>query len=127
MENATETLKGFIDFLRNVKTEHEIAVENENEFNEQTQDLLHTLELNDELTYHQKAKLAKKISEVRKERRINKDFEELTGDLAKWVSENSKVLNDLGKILGAMRKLQGKHSMRVYIDRSKIVSETLDE
>ena len=65
---TSKQIEGFLDFLREAKTDYNIAVSSEKEANDATQDLLHSLELY-ENTYHEYARTAKKLAQVRQERR----------------------------------------------------------
>ncbi len=64
----SEQIEGFLDFLREAKTDYNIAVSSEKEADDATQDLLHSLELY-ENTYHEYARAAKTLAKVRQERR----------------------------------------------------------
>ena len=87
-----------------------------NEQEKVTQDILHSLELND-LKYNERAKLATRLAEVRKQRRIYKDAVEELEPVSDFLEDNKKLLNNLGALVGNVRKQEKYHSNRQYYPR----------
>lgn len=77
MKNS-DRIKAFLDWLREVRRDYNIAVEDERVANDQTQDILHSLEL-DENSYHQSARLSRALRNIRRNRREAKVKEVTNG------------------------------------------------
>lgn len=83
-----------------------------------TQDILHELELG---PADNKNKLATKLKNARKERRVHKDYCEIHEALVLFFeSQEGKILrNRLTEILGGMRKQEQHKQNRYYVPRIK--------
>lgn len=114
----SEGLEDFLAFLRDAEEMNRIAQVEEQENNNKQQDLLHEIELS-EHGYHDFAKLAKKMQEVRKSRRVAKDNQEVVSPLIEWVEMNRGVIKNLERVLGDVRKKERRLENRVYIPRAK--------
>lgn len=118
----SEQIEGFLDFLRQAETDYNITVLSEIEANDETQDLLHCLELY-ENTYHEYARAAKKLAQVRQERREAKDTREQLQPVIEWLARNKPVINGLEQLLGATRKAEGKTEGRFYDPKTEVLGE----
>lgn len=87
------------------------------ECDEETQDILHDLELVPH-THNERGRLAKRLAEVRKIRREAKDAAETLNPFVDWVVDNPHAVNRLKETLGAMRKRDILHTNRVYFRRA---------
>lgn len=76
-------------------------------------DILHELELNN-LTYHQQAKLAKELTELRRKRREAKNQLALLEPFIDWKNNHQKSINDLCRVIGKMRTISEKQKTMVY-------------
>ena len=65
-------IEAFLDYIREAEQLYRISVSNEQETNDATQDILHSLEL-EVHDYHSSARLALKLKEVRQARRVAKE------------------------------------------------------
>lgn len=119
---TSKQIEGFLDFLREAKTDYNIAVSSEKEANDATQDLLHSLELY-ENTYHEYARAAKKLAQVRQERRAAKDRREQIQPVMDWMQENGKVVFGLERLLGDVRKAEKAAEGRFYTQRTDVLAE----
>ena len=117
----SETIAGFLGFLREAAGQNHIAADEERLANDERQDNLHRLELYDD-TYNATAKLAKLLREVRRKRREAKDIGEITGLIGDWAKENAAAVKALERLLGAVRKAEKRHEDRLYA----ILTEILD-
>lgn len=81
-----------------------------------TQDYLHQLEL-ENLKYKDRAKVATQLSLNRKKRRAYKDSLEEIQPIIDYISNNKKVINDLKRLLGEVRKQEKKHTNRKYFPK----------
>lgn len=118
----SEQIEGFLDFVREAKTDYNIAVSCEKEANDATQDLLHSLELY-ENTYHKYARTAKKLAQVRQERREAKDKREQLQSVVDWMEENERVLHGLERLLGNVRKAEKATEGRAYTPKTDVLDE----
>lgn len=121
---ASEYIKGFLDFLNSSQEDYNIATQQEIDANNETQDILHRIELNDN-KYHEYARLSKALRKVRQDRRRAKDKVMQLQPVVEWLSENSKAIRDLEKLLGAVRKVEKQTENRFYIPKTAIVDEVL--
>ena len=72
-KNISCYIENFLNFIREAKISYNYAKNSLDEKNMQTQDILHSLELL-EHNYHETAKIAKILINVRQERRQYKDI-----------------------------------------------------
>ena len=86
---------------------------------DETQDLLHSLELDETLTYYQKADLAKRISSIRKSRRVAKNTAWVSEPIVKWAEDNATAIKAMEKLLGEVRKIEQSQENRVYVPKSE--------
>ena len=84
------------------------------------------MELEDN-SYHEGAKLAKAIRKVRRERRRAKDKATQLQPIMDWLSDNSKTVNDLERLLGAVRKAEKGTENRIYLSKTDVVKNTIGE
>ena len=73
--SPSQFIKNFLEFVQNVKSDYDYNVEAMRKEDRITQDYLHMLELED-LSYHERSKVATKLVENRKARRDYKDMVE---------------------------------------------------
>ena len=118
----SESIESFLKFLRDVEQYLHISKANEQEANGETQDILHALELG-ELNYHQRARLAEKLKEVRKKRRAAMDLLEEVAPIVEWEESHRDVIKSLEKLLGELRKIEKNQETRIYTARTKVLDE----
>ena len=119
-----EQFSQFLGFIRQCQEDFSIAESLREGTEAETQDILHKLELED-ISYHEYARLSKVLKKVRIERRKAKDTIEQLGPLVTWVAQNNKVIKELEKVLGEMRKAEKNMCYRHYNPKTNIVNETL--
>lgn len=110
-------LEQILRALRQAGTEYNMAGDELKLCEDRQQDILHELELA-ELKYHERARLATELSEVRKRRREVKNALEVLEPLVNWLNANPEALRSLQRVLGDMRKQEQRHANRIYIKRS---------
>ena len=118
----SQFIKNFLDFLQNVKSDYDYNVEAMKKEDRVTQDYLHMLELED-LTYHERSKVATKLVENRKSRREYKDMVEELEPIVEFLEDpaNRKVIDQMAHLLGKVRKVESYHQKRFYMP--KVISE----
>ena len=122
----SEHLSGFLEFLRNCETEYNIAVAQQDETNNATQDLLHRLELWED-GYHDLAKISKAMRQVRKDRREAKDTIQKLQPIVDWKKDNQKTIHDLERLLGAVRDQENKTNNRFYNPKTDIIDKVFEK
>lgn len=121
---VSKQIEGFLNFYSQAKSDYTYAQEQLKKCQDYTQDILHSLEL-DNLSYSERCKLMTKLTACRKDRRYWKDqAEELepvvsifnTTDMSKKqeVDRNNKVINLLREALGQTRRQENYHKDRRY-------------
>lgn len=83
--------------------------------NEQ-QDILHLIEMSKDSK--ERSKLATKLKQLRKERRIIKNKFEYYQLLAPFVEKNRSVVGEIQRLLGELRKVEQKQKNPVYVMRT---------
>lgn len=111
-------IENFLNFLRNCESEYGMAQADEKESNDETQDILHSLEL-EKHEYKEYAKLGKELKAIRQYRRKAKDTIELTWPIVEWIEQHKSEIKSLENLLGVVRKAEKKMDNRIYIPKSK--------
>ena len=114
---SSKPIEDFLTFLRDVQTEYHMAVATESETTSVTNDLLHQLELL-EHTYHEYAQVAKRLTEVRQERRKAKDIMFAAEPILAWVENNKSCIKGMEQLLGEVRKAERATENRIYTPRA---------
>lgn len=122
----SEYISGFLDFMRESMMEYEIARTRQVDADNETQDLLHRLELHDD-SYHDMARISKELKRVRQERRNAKDTISELEPVRKWSEENARTLKSLEQMLGAVRKAEKATQNRLYTDRTDVVKKAINQ
>ena len=114
----SDFIKSFISAMEDASSEYAYCYKRVNDLDYLTQDYLHKLEL-DDLDYRERAKVATKIRDARKERRQCKDRVEVLQPLVDYMeSDRGKtMLNYLREVLGRTRKAEDRHKNRIYINK----------
>ena len=120
----SDNIQNFLDFLRQAKREYQIAMTEEKEKDDASQDLDHYLELGDN-GYHDIAKIAKARVQVRRERRQAKDRQQELRPVTDWIYQNSRVIKSLEELLGAVRRAEKSLENRTYHPKTNILKQVL--
>lgn len=120
----SEYISCFLDFMRESTMEYEVARSRQSDADNETQDLLHRLELHDD-TYHDMARISRELKKVRRERRKAKDTVAELEPVCKWREENARALKSLEQLLGAVRKAEKATQNRIYMDRTDAVRKAV--
>jgi hypothetical protein len=132
---VSKQIENFLNFCQTAKTDYTYAQEQLKKCQDYTQDILHSLEL-DNLSYAERCKLMTKLTACRKDRRYWKDqVEELeplfsvfnltNENYAKKteIERNAKVINTLKEALGQTRRVEGYHKDRKYTPKIFVRAE----
>lgn len=122
--SLSNNISAFLELVRNTEQSVNMSIADEQELNNQTQDILHALEL-DKHTYHEMARLSKTLAQVRRKRRGAKDTIEIGQILLNWAENNKQAVRQLEEVLGATRKIERRINSRMYVSRTNVVEESL--
>ncbi len=117
-ETTSLSLKQFLDFVENTKSDYQYHVEAMKKEERITQDYLHMLELS-ELNSRERSKIATQLAANRKNRRSHKDAVEELEPIVEFFDDprNKSVLHALSQLLGQIRKVETYHKNRFYVPK----------
>lgn len=115
---VSDGVDSFLKYLRETEQMYKMACDNEQEANNETQDILHSIEL-EEHTYNEMARLARKLREIRQRRRIAKDLITQASPVCEWAENNRQIVKGLEQLLGAVRKEEKRADGRTYTPRTQ--------
>lgn len=117
MNKYSKSIEQFLTFIRESEQQYKMAEADELEANDITQDILHSLELQ-EHDYHEYAKLSKQLRDVRKQRRTAKDTVMALEPVVRWMDNNRDIIKNMEQLLGNVRKAEKRTENRIYTPRS---------
>ena len=115
---TSNQIEVFLAFLRDCEQRYHIAETEEQEANNETQDILHSLELEPH-DYHEYARLSKELRDVRQRRRKAKDTMVVLAPVVSYLNGNRLYIKGLERLLGDVRKAEKKLENRVYVPRKQ--------
>lgn len=120
----SENIAAFLNFLRNAQSLYNIMRDELHQADNETQDILHQLELH-ENSYHKIAALGKKLQAVRRRRRAAKDTMEVYQPIIVWANkpDNREMIREMERLLGEVRKIEKSKENRMYIPKTKILED----
>lgn len=123
----SENIAAFLNFLRNAQSLYNIMRDELHQADNETQDILHQLELH-ENSCHKIAALGKKLRAVRRRRRAAKDMAEVYEPIIVWANrpDNRELIKGLERTLGEVRKIEKSKENRMYIPKTKILEDEED-
>lgn len=126
MDGFSIRIDSFLRFCRDCIDANKRSAIAEMDADNQTQDILHNIEINDNFPDDYILQgLA--LKNIRKERREAKDIQKITYPIVQWVNQNQKTINELEKLLGAVRKAERSTQGRMYSNRTKILDGLFDD
>ena len=117
-EPISESIKAIITLFGQATADHKYSYDRVNALDRETQDILHSLEL-DNLSQNERSKITTRLVNVRRERRGHKDLAQATEPLALFLESDKgrQMCNLLGEALGKTRKVENYHKTRTYHKR----------
>lgn len=115
---TSQRINEFLTFLRECEQGFHMAEADQQDANNETQDILHSLEL-EKHSYHERARLATVLAGVRQRRRQAKDRMAVLAPVLDWVDGNRPVVKSLERLLGDVRKMEKNAENRIYTPRKK--------
>lgn len=120
----SETMQTFLLLVQRAKEGYPAEEENVVFCDNQTQDILHELELVPH-SASQIMKLAKQLSATRQERRLSKNNLELLHPIVEWANKHKNAINDLKDALAEVAIKEEALLNREYRYRTTVVQDTL--
>ena len=117
---VSERIQTIIQFFEQVIKDYDWSYEQVNKLDKETQDILHSLEL-EKLTTGERNKLTTRIIKLRKERRKHKDIAEELEPIVSFIQTDKgrALLHPMKEALGKTRKVEAYHQKRQYHKRVK--------
>ena len=126
IDGFSNQIDAFLKFCRSCRELNRIVVSNEADMNNKTQDILHNIEFND--NYPDDYVLQGfALREIRKKRREAKDIQRITTPIVQWTDQSQKTINELERLLGAVRKAEKSTDGRKYINRTDVLEKIFCE
>lgn len=125
-KKRSEIIGDFVKLLEESTSKYNFNYDEVHEKELLATDIEHKFELQ-ELSYHQKAKLAEQLIVCQRERRIFKDEVEELEPLMQWMADNKNMYNSITKLLGEVKKAEKKHESRGYMPRVMTQDEWIGE
>lgn len=118
MIRYSQELEKFINFLKSASTDYGYYLGAVSEKEKEKTDLEHELELG---ATDAKARnhVSRELQQVLRDRREFKNVVECTEPIAEYLSVNRKLINELGTVLGKIRKAEKYHETRCYKPRRR--------
>ncbi len=116
MEKISQIYKTFLDTIKDIQTTYKFESEELTKKDQETQDLLHQLELG---SYKERPKTTTKLAKVRKERRYSKDVISVLQPMVDLLATNEGIafIKKLQIVLGDTRKIENSMLYRRYTPR----------
>ena len=83
--------------------------------------LLHYIELHEDMNASEGYKTYRKLAEVRRERRVCKNENELLLPIYTFIQQNPKFINELATVLGRTRTAREAINKRMYSARTDVI------
>lgn len=118
-----ENIRTFVAFATDVISRYNFNKTMITEYEDQLQDILHFIELSDNLNAKEGYKKYKQITDIRRERRKCKLENELLEQAYQFFNANKSMLDQLRRIQGGCRRDKDTLSNLRYTIRTNILSE----
>lgn len=115
---TSNQIDAFLAFLRDCEQRYHMAEADELEANAVTNDIHHSLEL-EEHGEPELLSLASELAETRRKRREAKDVMAQTLPVLAWMEDNRAVVKSLERLLGEVRKAERAAENRIYTPRTR--------
>lgn len=111
----SQTISDFCSMVTRAKADYDWNDSEITRLDKLTQDYLHRLEL-DDLSYHERAKVATQLAECRRLRRASKDTVELLSPFIEFIDSDKgrQTMNLMKEALGKTRKVEKYMETRTY-------------
>ncbi len=121
-KQVSKGIESFLSLLREVERQHNVSLSVEQDANDETQDILHIIELKD-IEQSEMSVLCDKLKDIRVKRRKAKDYVVQTNSVVSWIEENKNVIKGIEKLLGEVRKAERYTQNRIFTPKTGISEE----
>ncbi len=125
MENErhlSEGIDNFLTFLRDVEQTRSVFLSIERDADNETQDILHIIELK-EVNQTEIDTLYDKLKEIRRKRRKAKEYILQTASIIDWIDKNRNVIKGIETLLGDIRKAERHSQNKIFTPKTEIFDE----
>jgi len=114
--NYAQEMERAINFLKQAASDYGFHCGCVSDREKEITDLQHELELSAK-DAKSRARVSRELQKALIARRYHKDIEECTGPIHAFMSSHPNLLNELGALLGQVRKVDEYHQNRQYTPR----------
>ena len=118
--DAGKIIADFLALLEYAQERYATAYDEERNANDETQDILHSLEF-EWYDTRKAARLARKLSEIRQKRRQAKNDMEIADLIVKFQNSNAGTVKALQRLQGDVQTAQRDQATRPYYFRTEIM------
>lgn len=122
----SERIEAFLQFLKYCKDELEFCDLAEQRCDEETQDILHQMELFENSTFDF-TMLGLTLRQVRQERRRAKNKAEMLKPIVEWAIRNKATIDSLKRLQRDVKVVERTIQRRKYTFRTDVVREALED
>lgn len=116
-----------INFFNQIREKNKELKQYQIVSNDQTQDILHTIELCS-LTVAEQRKLMTSLSEIRRSRRVGKNEDEIVSAIMDWIKNHEKEIKSLEQLLTTVKRIEERvNGNKFYRNRTDIIKDVLGE
>lgn len=121
--HPVECLKSFLTFLRSVQPRYNDNYALVGETDKALQDVMHKIEMADDMGSVEGYRLYRKTRELRRKRRIAKNENELLEPLKIFLEQNDSFIPALERMQGELAQSQERIDGKRYFPRTKVLEE----
>lgn len=125
--SPSDCLKAFLSFLRQVKPRYEDNFHLVGEADYKTQDILHEIEMSRDKDIRNGYDAYKLLREVRRDRRVCKNENELLRPVITFLEKNPTLIDDLERLQSHCQQLKETIDDRYYTMRTDVLSDVAKE
>lgn len=119
-----EAISSFTNLTSRLEALSDAASDEENRINNQTQDILHYVEIVSDIASDKKDYIISSLHNIRKERRIAKQEADVLKEFFKWYTNNKASVNHLTTTLGRIRSIiKDQKDFSFYRFKTNIIEE----
>ena len=124
-KKSIQIVKDFNSWINTVEKDYQFYFNEVSKLDNLTNDILHRLEL-EQLSYSERAKLATKLSNTRRERRYYKDLVQQLQPVIDYLQDQQsrKVIMNFSTVLGKLKDVESVQQHRTYRYRVLELRET---
>lgn len=118
---AVEVLSSFNRFLIEVVSRYEGNIRVIADCDRKSNDLLHFIELREDMNAAEGYKAYRKLTDVRRERRVCKNENELLNAVYTFIQQNPRFVSELNSVTGKTRAAKDSIERKIYSARTDVI------